>query len=300
MILNTHYVVFGVRPRLILSGATPDAASCGSCLSDGRCISSLTMLPAIIHCPRLPLAPPACETSPISRLVSAYFYCHKVPGDQLCGKHILDVASVDLLTFAEHWGNYGVRQFALAFVRPEDVAASKVGAEIDVCSDFSPEGVIKKSCPAWYRLKRYVERQSTCTRSGVDTGGQDVDLTGGACASGPESWMMQFLKPIEDILNTKYAAVGLLEEWETTLLLFNAALEIPGFDWPAGFAGNGRTNAYSPSILKDGRSPPNVKEETLRRAWVDPDLKAVLWLDILLYDHAVAIFKKQAAEHGLL
>jgi len=40
---------------------------------------------------------------PVSRMVSAYFYCQ------------------DLLTFAKHWSNFAVRQFALRFVPADDV-----------------------------------------------------------------------------------------------------------------------------------------------------------------------------------
>ncbi|CAM9501502.1 unnamed protein product [Hapterophycus canaliculatus] len=241
---------------------------------------------------------------PVSRVVSAYFYCQKTPGDQLCGKHILDPTSTDLLTFAKHWGNYGIRQFLLAFVLPEDVVASKVGSDIRICSDFSPAGLTRNACPAWYRLKLFVERQ-TCASSTAHPGLQvNLEGAGSACESGPgalrESWVMQFLQPIEEILNRKYTAVGLLEQWETTLLLFNATLGIPDFDWPAAFASNGRTNAYSAPKFNDRLTHEDVKAKMLREAWVDPELKAVLWLDILLYDHAVGVFKQQAEEHGLL
>ncbi|CAN0360985.1 unnamed protein product, partial [Scytosiphon promiscuus] len=44
--------------------------------------------------------------SPVSRVVSAYFYCKQARTDQLCGGRIVDARKVDLLTFAEHWGNY--------------------------------------------------------------------------------------------------------------------------------------------------------------------------------------------------
>lgn len=59
--------------------------------------------------------------SPIPRLVSAYFYCKKSPVDGLCASMIVNADDVDLYTFAEHWGNYGLRQFTLAYALPEDV-----------------------------------------------------------------------------------------------------------------------------------------------------------------------------------
>lgn len=48
--------------------------------------------------------------SPIERVVSAYFYCRRLKKDQLCASRVLDASSTDLLTFAKHWGNYGLRQ----------------------------------------------------------------------------------------------------------------------------------------------------------------------------------------------
>lgn len=38
---------------------------------------------------------------------------------------IVKADEVDLVTFAEHWGNFGLRQFALGFKLPEDVIASE-------------------------------------------------------------------------------------------------------------------------------------------------------------------------------
>lgn len=66
--------------------------------------------------------------SPIPRLVSAYFYCKKKPQDGLCATVALDANAddTDLYAFAEHWGDFGLRQFALAFVLPEELLANKV------------------------------------------------------------------------------------------------------------------------------------------------------------------------------
>lgn len=68
-----------------------------------------------------PLPHHACFafSSPVSRVVSAYFYCQRAPHDQLCVAVVMDAAKVDLLTFAEHWGNYALRQFALASIKAE-------------------------------------------------------------------------------------------------------------------------------------------------------------------------------------
>lgn len=46
---------------------------------------------------------------PISRLVSAYFYCKVIPNDPLCSSTIVQARTSSLQEFAEHWGNFGLR-----------------------------------------------------------------------------------------------------------------------------------------------------------------------------------------------
>lgn len=73
---------------------------------------------------------------PVSRLVSAYYFCHKRHKDPLCATGVLRVEEADLLTFARHWTNFGLRQFAIAFILPESVMNSRAG---QLCPD----------CPGW-------------------------------------------------------------------------------------------------------------------------------------------------------
>jgi len=75
-------------------------------------------------CVRFLTVPP--PNSPIPRLVSAYYYCLKGTPDGLCAKHILQANETDLHGFAELWGNYGLRQFSLAYALPEDVLDAEV------------------------------------------------------------------------------------------------------------------------------------------------------------------------------
>lgn len=51
---------------------------------------------------------------PIARLVSAFYHCRESPGDPLCASEGAGAGGMDLVHFAEHWGNYALRQFALA------------------------------------------------------------------------------------------------------------------------------------------------------------------------------------------
>ena len=77
---------------------------------------------------RSPSVEPSCRfftmfRHPISRMVSAYFYCKVYQRDTACASDIVRARDVDLLTFAKHWSNFAVRQFALSFVPADDVIA---------------------------------------------------------------------------------------------------------------------------------------------------------------------------------
>lgn len=70
---------------------------------------------------------------PVSRLVSAYYFCHSKFRDPLCAAGVLRAEEADLLTFARHWTNFGLRQFASAFVLPEAVMSSRMGKLCPQC-----------------------------------------------------------------------------------------------------------------------------------------------------------------------
>lgn len=74
---------------------------------------------------------------PISRLVSAYYFCQNRIRDPLCGAEILRADEADILTFAKHWTNFGLRQFASAFLLPEAVTNSRMAQQCP-------------GCPGWY------------------------------------------------------------------------------------------------------------------------------------------------------
>lgn len=214
-------------------------------------------------------------SSPIPRLVSAYFYCKKSPGDGLCASRVFKAEDNSLLAFAEHWGNFGLRQFSLAFVMPEDMLASP---QDDRCRGDREDN----RCPGWYRLKLYLESLH------ADAQAEGSTLESKALK---DMAMYKLLQPAEELLSKQYTAVGILEKWEATMLLFNDALQLPGYDWPTGFHQIGKKNG-------DGTFH-TQEEEALVRAWTDPELKKYLWLDLLLYDHAVSVHNRQVAQYGL-
>ena len=234
---------------------------------------------------------PTHAASPISRVVSAYYYCHHTK-DQLCADFEDKTEDQTLLTFAKYWGNYGMMQLLLAFVTPEDIASDMswaAGLEGHDCIDTDESGQHlrwttepKRMCAGWYLLKLYVDQRS----AGI---AQHADGSVGG-ASPNQVWMYQFLQPAMDLLSKNYTAVGILEEWNTSMQLYQATLEMPDMDWVAAFSQHGRANVHSDS----------ESAQTLSRAWYDPRIREILWLDILLYDHAVSVFNKQVKEYVIV
>lgn len=103
--------------------------------------------------------------------------------------------------------------------------------------------------------------------------------------------MYKLLQSAKELLSKNYAAVGILEKWDTSLRLFNDAPQMQDYDWPTAYYMIGDKN-------RDGRFR-KKEAETLQLAWTDSELKKHLRLDLLLYDHAVSVHSRQVAQHGL-
>lgn len=96
----------------------------------------------------------------------------------------------------------------------------------------------------------------------------------------------------QDLIRDGYVAVGILEQWNTTLQLFHHALDMPVMNWEEQFAEGGKHHV---DIVNK-----QLEIETLQQAWTDSELKKYMRLDLLLYEHAVDVFHQQARSHGLL
>ncbi|CAM9713034.1 unnamed protein product [Ectocarpus fasciculatus] len=146
----------------------------------------------------------------------------------------------------------------------------------------------KRSCPGWYELKLYLQQQL----EEQDESPRGSDWSGGAAAAASgAATIAHLLQPVQEVLANEYAAVGVLEQWDTSLLLFNEALRMPGFDWPEAFGTIGRKNS-------DGTFH-KEEAEMLLRSWTDPRLRRYLSLDLLLYDYAVSVHNQQVEKYGL-
>lgn len=218
---------------------------------------------------------------PVSRVVSAFFYCKFRPLDYLCASmRMPPEAHNDVTEFARHWGNFGLRQFAMSTVAHGDVIdyieaedggnMTKIGRGEESVGWYNTSG--------WYLMKMYLNRKTKAGQQVVS----DQD---------PDGAMRHMLKPVQNLLCKRYAAVGILEKFDATLSLFNAALAIPGMDWKQEFSARGIRNQEK-TLLQE-------EKETLAAAWTDPELKRYISLDLLLYEHAVDVFHEQAKLHGL-
>ena len=67
---------------------------------------------------------------------------------------------------------------------------------------------------------------------------------------------------------------------------------MPRLSWQKSYRKMGTVNS-----ARKGQE--DRKKEVLAQAWTDLSVRRYLALDLLLYDHAVAVHATQAAEHGL-
>ena len=197
---------------------------------------------------------------PVSRMVSAYYYCKKYQHDELCGTKTLNARDVDLLTFAKHWGNFSMRQFVLSFISPDII--------LKYTDHFGPE------MDPWYKIKEYMESI-----------GSNVDPI-------PEFELFQYLQPVEDIIRESYV-VGLMEDFNSTMSLFDKALGIPKevLTWSDEYKKQG--------VLNSNKRSDKMKIPAMAQSSVDSEIKKYLQIDILLYEHVISIFKHQLREYNL-
>lgn len=203
---------------------------------------------------------------PISRLVSAYFYCKK-SRDSSCAHSILDQSETNLEGFARHWGNFGLRQLALSIV-PAD----------DVLEFATSEGILEgrdktEHWAGWYLMKMYLEHK------GKLVGGDE------------RTALYPILTRVREKMASNFAVVGILEEFDTTLEMFDCALGMPEMDWRGLYASVGKHNVDN--------SFRGEKEAVLAEAWTNAKIKEYIDLDLLLYEHAVDVFNSQAAAYGM-
>ena len=93
------------------------------------------------------------------------------------------------------------------------------------------------------------------------------------------------------MIRDNYTAVGILEEFDTTLSLYDVALSIPGIDWQTQFARQGKKTVE--------RKYADQEAASLAEAWTNTEIRKYMQLDILLYEHAVDVFREQSQAYGV-
>lgn len=186
--------------------------------------------------------------------------------------------TADIVDFAKHWGNYGLRQYVIPYMSQDVIKSSPAARECNQRIDKS-SGL---KCTAWHLVKLHLQDIANSSTTDTNTNGRPLD----------EEAMYSYLEVAQARLSNDYAAVGLLEDFNTSLSLFDKALEMPRLSWQKSYRKMGTVNS-----ARKGQE--DRKKEVLAQAWTDLSVRRYLALDLLLYDHAVAVHATQAAEHGL-
>ncbi|CAM9119149.1 unnamed protein product [Laminaria digitata] len=89
-----------------------------------------------------------------------------------------------------------------------------------------------------------------------------------------------------EVLST-YTAVGIFEEWELSMRLFDAKVKTPVQNWDVNLAANRGNQSAAREDLRD---------------WAHTSVKlhTMLAADMLLYDYALAVFREQTMDALLL
>lgn len=193
---------------------------------------------------------------PVARLVSAFNHCQKAPRDPLCASS--EATTTDIVEFAERWGDFGLRQFALATVSS------------DVVKEWAAYSGTQGGGSVWSLLKEYIERGEVA----------------------PDAALEGMLESVKGLLSSQYAAVGIVEELDTTMRLFDHTLSMPKMHWTASLERRIEAADY-------GDFERDAGDEPWRELSDDSRIQRALRLDIALYEHAVDVFRGQVAKYGL-
>ena len=131
----------------------------------------------------------------------------------------------------------------------------------------------------WYLLEKYLDNKYL-----------EDQVTTSRHMEIPDVAMYKMIRPVQDLLRDRYT-VGILEEFNTTLSLFDIALDMPGVDWHKQYVGEGAMNV--------DRTYEEEKVAALVEAWTNSEIKQYMRLDLVLYEHAVDVFHQQARAYGL-
>jgi len=99
------------------------------------------------------------------------------------------------------------------------------------------------------------------------------------------------LKPALEIISSRYTVVGILEDMDATMRLFDSALGMGSFNWTA--------ESKKLGALNEDHTRKAEEHAVLHEALTDPAIVRFIWLDIILYEHALRVHSKQVQQYGL-
>lgn len=198
---------------------------------------------------------------------------HRV--DPLCAHEVIDIDAADIATFAEHWGNYAVRQFVMPFLSADEIMASPPAQECRLQSETNGQ-----RCCGWPYVKLKMDAPYLNDTSPP-----------GSMRPVDEDALYPYLKIAQDRIST-FAAVGIVEDFAGSLHLFDRALGLQDFDWVGRYDKLGSLNTVLPASQDSAA-------RDLQRALTDPSIKKFIALDLLLYEHAVDVHERQMDQYGL-
>ncbi|CAM9504714.1 unnamed protein product [Laminaria digitata] len=99
-----------------------------------------------------------------------------------------------------------------------------------------------------------------------------------------EGWLLQ--DEVKRILST-YTAVGIFEEWELSMRLFDAKVQSPVRLWNEKFKSNSGSRS-------------GARDELLNWAYTSVEVHTMIAADLLLYDYALGIFRQQTKDAQLV
>jgi hypothetical protein len=211
---------------------------------------------------------------PISRLVSAYYYCnHGNPGDPLCGSNRLKAGSASIEEWADHWGNYLFRELLLYPPLRKEVMPNGTASCDALCQVRGNESY--QGDNFWYKWKIAL--------------GEGQDLKS---AAGQRN--MQLLKQHllgSDGVQPFYDAVGITTQWENSMKLFDKVAPLHA-SW----------KPLSDKYHETHGSGEWVSEErsTLERAMTNQHVLKALEADLKIYnDIVIPLFKQAVMRNGL-
>ena len=97
------------------------------------------------------------------------------------------------------------------------------------------------------------------------------------------------LQPVQDLLRDRYT-IGILEEFNTTLSLFDTVLDMP-MKWTEQYEKYGSKN--------QDKEHKDEEMASLEEAWTNSEIKKYMYLDLVLYEHVVDVFNHQVKSHNI-